>query len=641
MNACFRGRDTIPYGDVTSRVLLTVITRPALALAIVVLGAWLVHPAPWLLRAIPIALAILSFGRPALGLGVLAALGPLTGALSAYTGSPEPSAAFLEQLMLATIVGANLRLLRQRDSAGLSAIATLLGVIAAASAIATQPVLLLRDSPGVPLLDHINSLLRGAYFTPEPTWHPLRAAALIVEGLALAVTAERVLRRSPASTGSVLLMFVIATTAVAMLNLTRLVEGAARTGDVMRAIPGLFLHVRISRYYDVNAAGTVFLMVLLTAMGLTSQVRRPALWIVIVILLLGIWVSGSRTALAVLVIALIGALAFAAVAARGARRWMAGSALALLIAGAAAATVLYPAGRNAEPSDAYATRRVMAHTGLAMWRSAPIFGVGVGRFQAESSRFGATALRDELHFSLVNENAHNNFLQVLAELGLTGLGALLVLIGTVVIGALRAERQAPIRMRRWLTLGLVAGLLTWLTGHPQLVPDAAFAFWLLVGVLASLLAPPGSVAAGRPAQVAAAILTTAVIASVPFRTRAAIAAADLEHVGTGVSVWHPDAAIGRYRDAGRAFALYLPADGSTVVLPVRRANGTAESLRLSISARGQLLKEVVIAGEDWHRIPIALRPAGRRFELVHFTVSGVEHATPEGPLLNVGRAEPQ
>jgi hypothetical protein len=53
---------------VVARATLTLLSRAALALALVLLMAWVVQPVPWVLRVMPAALAVLSLARPAVGL---------------------------------------------------------------------------------------------------------------------------------------------------------------------------------------------------------------------------------------------------------------------------------------------------------------------------------------------------------------------------------------------------------------------------------------------------------------------------------------------------------------------------------------------------------------------------------------------
>lgn len=69
------------------------------------------------------------------------------------------------------------------------------------------------------------------------------------------------------------------------------------------------------------------------------------------------------------------------------------------------------------------------------------------------------------------ENAHNFFLQVFAESGLLGLAGFSVFLGTIA-AALRTGSQTRTGSQRtlaaWLAVGLLAFVLTWLTGHPLL-----------------------------------------------------------------------------------------------------------------------------------------------------------------------------
>ena len=64
-------------------------------------------------------------------------------------------------------------------------------------------------------------------------------------------------------------------------------------------------------------------------------------------------------------------------------------------------------------------RSQFSETSARMFASAPIFGVGVGRYFERSSEF----MPDELRALYGAENAHNYFAQAFAELGIAG-GAL-------------------------------------------------------------------------------------------------------------------------------------------------------------------------------------------------------------------------
>ena len=106
---------------------------------------------------------------------------------------------------------------------------------------------------------------------------------------------------------------------------------------------------------------------------------------------------------------------------------------------------------------------------LNIWRAAVEFGrdewslgVGLGQFP----RLYASYPRSD-----GPENAHNFFLQVFAESGLLGLAGLCVWLGTIVL-AMRTggrTRTLPEQTRiAWLSVGILAFVLTWITGHPLL-----------------------------------------------------------------------------------------------------------------------------------------------------------------------------
>jgi hypothetical protein len=68
------------------------------------------------------------------------------------------------------------------------------------------------------------------------------------------------------------------------------------------------------------------------------------------------------------------------------------------------------------------------------------------------------------------ENAHNYFIQVLAEVGTIGLFALGFFLVTIALAVWPSPDQAPprIRMAMGLSAGLLGFVLTWVTGHPLL-----------------------------------------------------------------------------------------------------------------------------------------------------------------------------
>jgi O-antigen ligase len=625
------------------RALLATFKGAGVLLALTLQAAWALQPLPTLLKILPLSLLAASMARPHLGLLILASIGPMADAISMWAGSPFPGIRLLEQLVLAFVSGAGLRWWREAVDVRLGEPAALIAASTIASCIAVQPALLIRRLPDATASDHFRSLFQdGEYFFRSGVWDPLFFAALTVQGAALAVTVERVVRRRAATAGQALRMAVLGHAGVAALNLEQIVGGAIRTGDAWRAFVNILRDVRVSRFYDVNAAGSTFLLMLLAGVGLFPGGRRwmkVALAALIASLAAGLWVAGSRVALAAGAVVVLGMLWVIAWRTRGRTRWLAAAGLATVLAASGLTALIYPAARNVSAAQAATTRRILAETAINMWRAAPVFGVGVGRFFEESSRFGGEALKVEAAVSVANENAHNYFLQILATEGSVGLAALLLALGVVIMPATRAERTTRVPLRRWLLAGVIATLLTWMAGHPLLVPEASFAFWLSLGVLAAL-APPPAAGAWRTAIAVGAVL---VLTTAPFRASLTIRDADLEHIGVGLSRWQPEIDGIRYRTADQAFALYLPADGTAVTLPLRRAPGVPDPLAVTIRADGRTIRELQVSGETWQQVDVQLPATNSRFARADFDVRpvGAGDGPLPSPLVYVGKAAPK
>ncbi|MEZ5319814.1 MAG: O-antigen ligase family protein [Vicinamibacterales bacterium] len=635
------------------RLVLAPVALPGLVAAAVLVGAWTMLPAPAALRVVPLALAVLALARPAAGLLAFAAAAPLAPAIAALAGAPSRGGAFLEQLVLAVVVGAGVQAWRRRDAPSrLAVAAAVLGALGVASAIAVQPMLVVPAEPAVSWTAHARALLAGAYFDRGPAWAPLHAAALLAEGLALAVTVERAVAARPGLARRLVLLATVATAAVAVLNLARVAEAAARGDDFLRTFGSLFYSLRVSRFYDVNAAGSIFVLATFAAVGLWRSAVAPRAWglALLVVLGAGLWLSGSRTALATLALVIVLLLAHRAVRGHPRRRRAALGMLGTAVAAIVIVVAAYPSTRNFNTGGALRTRVIMARVAMNMWASAPVLGIGIGRFLPESSNFGGEALQQELGFITANENAHNYFLQVLATLGLAGFVMLIAVLAGPLAAAWR--RGPPARangapdadavLHWWLLVGLAAYLITWLTGHPQLVPDAAITFWLLFGALAG----PTRVTARPAVATVAGLAAMALLLTAPVRATGTRHGLDLEHIGVGVSGWRDDAAGGpSYREAGRTFGLYVPANGLGVSLPLRRAPGAPDPLRLSLARGGDILQTVTLTGDDWQAVTIALEPRGARFDLVTFTADDGNGAAPGadvgGVLVHVGRYRPR
>ncbi len=597
-----------------------------LAAGVALFVSWQLTPVPIILRVLPLGVLVLSLVRPSAGLLVMAGLGPVVGGLAVVVASPFGAMHAFEQLVLAVVIGAGLRIWRGTVPLQLTEPALLLAAAAVASAIAVQPLMLLYQNPGASTAEHLRILLSGGYFDRGMIGQPLSFAVMTAEALALAVVAERLVREDHALAPQVVRMMVVGHAGLALISITRIIGAAIQTEHPLSSIVRLLREVRVSTYADLNAAGSVLAMVLVAGLGLVAEFRSRWLTLIALpIIAVGLWLSGSRTALLALGLGILGLSILEAVRRRGWGHLLVVGALVGALAIGLWVGVSHPAPRNVAASTAIGYREFMSRVAVDMWRSAPVLGVGIGRFWIESAKFGGP----DRPYEIVNENAHNNFLQVLAEEGLVGLIALLVVLATLFMATFRMA-QSP--FTRFLATGIAVFVLTWLGGHPLLLAEAGFAFWLLAGVLGGLTGPPW-VSGWRMLVVIAA---AAVLITGPVRAELAIRDAGFEYIGTGVSGWRPELDGVRYREANATFQLYLPSDGTPVTLPLRRAPDAPDPLLITAHVGRQSVAQLRLTGNAWLDVPIQLPKTSRKFELVDFAVTGADSSA-ASPLVLVGK----
>jgi hypothetical protein len=182
------------------------------------------------------------------------------------------------------------------------------------------------------------------------------------------------------------------------------------------------------------------------------------------------------------------------------------------------------------------------------------------------------------------ENAHNYFLQVAAELGVPGLTLFLIFIGSALAIAARVLlRTADMRLLG-AAAGVLALLLTCFTGHPLLVYEVAFSFWIQFGLVLGLaesalinaqtsdarLTEPARAESRRPAAwavtAAAAVL---LVASAVVRARRGPVEPPQSTVVDGLYGWETGDDGRRYRWSERYASLFVPANVTRVWVDMR------------------------------------------------------------------------
>jgi len=565
------------------------------------------------------AVAVLSAAAPFEGLLIVAAFVPIGVAIGSLAGTPP----WTEPLVIAYLAGAAARAAVQRRPVSWTVpwAAIVLALAVCCSAIVELALMRVRMGPD-PFRGLLTRVLEGRYFAVVPELGPIPAAAVFLEGLALFVIVAAIIGSSRARLTRLISMAVAGAAGAAALNLSRLATAAVATGDGWGAVMRLARTTRINmEYADVNAAGSYFAMLLCLAVGLTLMTTRGARIVAAaaaLVLGLALWLTSSRAAIVgVLVVGGLSAIVTfvrsgawggrlpgraAAPAAtivpiapgsgsrhRGALFGIAGLTVATLI------VLLFLPNRliGGNAAAAAEIRRDMATVSWRLLARNPAFGVGIGQYYELS---GDEMLHLPVGRIYIRQNAHNNFLQILAELGVVGFvcfAALLWMSGRGLWVASRAPDPTPFPTGA-VAAALGAFLISAVFGHPLLAPACAYAFWMIAGAAAAF-APP---LRPLPYRSLAAVAAAAILISTPIRATAAIDDADLDHLGYGLSLWQMAGDGQRYRIATGPATIFIPSDAAVVKVPLRTSGGASRH-PVSIRLRGRLVDRVQIEGTAW------------------------------------------
>jgi len=358
---------------------------------------------------------------------------------------------------------------------------------------------------------------RDYLFTSRP-FTELHQGVRWIAGLATCVFVERAIRLVPSFGPMVVRMFLVggaAGASFAALRLaTVLMEG--RVGDSSLAIMTFLLQeVRITALHaDPNAAGSYFALVLVPA--LLIGVRRRSVWLLAVACpLVGLAFLLAQSRAAMLAVGVVVGLT-AVIALLRVRRFVAAAVVVVVCAGTGFGASVLTDASHASIDRAAAIRHQMTAVSIEMTRDHPAFGIGVGQYLATSREYISPSYPALHRWAPNGQNAHNNFLQVLAELGVPAFAAFLWLV-------------LPVSRWRWqpasasetavyasgMAAGLAAFLLSALFGHPLLIVQVASPFFLALGLTAGLLAAPS-----RPDGIARALTYAAVltfVVALPWR----------------------------------------------------------------------------------------------------------------------------
>ena len=613
-----------------------------LVLLVMLEAYWWTQPAGPMFTVFAALLVIGAVVRPMYGVVAFAAIAPMSTMVASWCGAPGLGADLLTRIALAIVAGvirarpALISYARSdtpsdtRNGTRIGPPAFVMSIVAIASAIVMIP------AAAAPWSD--DALLRSVIQLPSarssPVWAPLFVALTSAVCLWLGWAVERLVRHSPQLAERLLFAGLIGHAVSATLGAHSLLRAAVHSADPMAALPRLLMSVRLSLQTDWNAAASALLLAGIAGFGLAKARGFSRIYVITMITLvgLGIWITGSRVAIVLAILTTIGTLGWLGVRTSRHRFALIGGVALVVAAVGGWFTMRYPEGRNDQLGNTLRDRLVLMNAGLEMAEEAPVFGIGVDRFYESSPRYVGANEKP----GLVPENAHNNFIQVLAEQGIAGLLALLWMLWTVLSGGLRAQRHQPTTLRAGLLLGMTVCVATWLTGHPLLVPEFTYVFWLYAAMLSALTPAPAPDRISWPAVLA----LVAVLVSIPVRATANRNNANLEYRGLGVSMWHHDDTQ-RYRNAGPRFSLFLSATDRPIELPIRRSPGAPDPLMVTIQIDGKPVNRITVEGDAWRTVQITVPRGSSQFKEVDFTVEAPSVSAPLPPpvLLRVGKEE--
>jgi hypothetical protein len=566
---------------------------------------WTEPTASLTLKLLAAAVLVLTALRPAMGLCLVAALLPISPAFHATM----PAAAIereAQALVLALLTAgfARFAFAPEASPSRLALPALALGlVVAARGAIFTAA-----DLADLSLLQTAGTVLTYVtrqYFVPHEILPDLHRALAWIVSLALAVLVERLIRNDRSATEPVLRMAIVGAAAAAVFTICRAGQLVAGSGDGLGGLVRMIREYRFNPFLaDLNATGSMQLLYLIPAAWVA--VTRRELWAgsAACLIAAALWFTGSRAAV---LAAFGGALIAWVLARRMPRRWWV--AVAVVAIGAAALTVWGTRPRRATVSEALTIRWHMAVVGLRAAATDPLLGIGVDRLRTTSAPLIPPELVRLWRPAANGENAHNNFVQVLAESGALGLAAFLWLLAASV-GATsrwRADATSDV-IRPGIVGGLAAFLLTSLAGHPLLVEAVRLCFFFWLGCVAA-----GTSLELRPSRrwwPARAMVASALLLAVLVVPRIVTARREANAVGATAGAAPLAGAVDGvpYRPAGRDSAWVIAPETTTVDWTLRADFGSPRPCRIEIEVDRRLGTVMDLDDVVWRPVRLVLAP---------------------------------
>jgi O-antigen ligase len=586
-----------------------------LRMALLAVPGWftlavLIFPVPASIKLAVAAVLFLSLISPAGGLLAIAAAAPLGQFLAQFAGLEHFRVS--EALVLAFLTG---WLLQGQDDRRGPSVPSTIGWLLACSIVGSIGGLAWHTSQYRGELGRTLDVVVHAYYDSISVSDRLGLVdgARLLEGLALMAATVALFRQRPRLADRLPAALAVSATAAGVSSVL-LWLGVAPAAVLERYAR---IGYRVSAHVaDLNAAGSYFAMVLCLAAGMAVRARRRerGLWLVAVVATaIGLWFAHSRTATAAFSITAVATVGWI-----GTLTWPTRVRVAALVSLAVVALAVGSfRARGLERDPTYrgaGFRTQFNESSLRMMAARPLFGVGVGQYPRTSPLF----LTPELAWTYGTENAHNYFLQVGAELGILGFAFFAAWAGIGLWRAMRALGHQP-RDARLLgcTAGIVALLGTCLTGHPLLVGEVAFPFWIQFGLVAGLagstllnVEPGGferSRLTPRPWRLAAAAMAVFLVVSEPVSAAWRPITPSASPAVDGFYGWETDQGGRRFRWTGRYASLFVPDDVRRANIQVRVPSGARGVAPIGVEVMvSGINRGRTVVGDSWVTISVAV-----------------------------------
>jgi O-antigen ligase len=610
---------------------------------------------PVALKTMVAAVALVAAARPDVALLVLAVVVPFGRIVSAAM-SPSAPVGITEALVLAFLAGWFWSCLGRDAQRGPSPAGLWPGYLFASVVVASVLVEIgvyryWRDY-WQPFLGQLIAYLARDFLNAELETRPwatafglpaTRAAAVLLEGIGLTWAVQAVGAGSRTFGRRLLWALAVAAVGTAIASMGMALHLASVEG---RSLLSVLQADRFSVHTSkVNTAASSFVLFIPVLIGLERWYRRSdrhrsSNWVAHSVamaagtglLLTALWMTGTRAAMAAATAVAVGAFALAVMRRRVRwRNWRSSVAIlvtvtfVLVLFGLRyyARTTAIEAGTGVDES--FHLRILMWRTALSMCAEFPIFGAGIGQFPFQASAFN----QNEILGRIPRFNAHNQFLEVAAELGMIGGSLFIGMFAAILWRAWKAFRTSRDAALGGAIAGVVAFLITCLGGQPLLYDIVAFPFWMVLGVLTAGGDMSPEAAHAQPTPASRRLWSRVIAGFLVFLA-----------LSIPVRVWQGkervNFALARYGFSG----LLEASDGTTyrlvrddgtfftypharwLKLPIQRAVEAGRNrLDVDVSLDGRLARTLTLADDEWHTVEFMIpADASRRFRRVDLSV---------------------